>query len=80
MLSVLPGRPFVFKTDVQRYYASIDQVILMEQLAAQVREPIIRRLVWQAIRRTTWGGWGQVLHYSIQIEWRIHRPLSLMDC
>lgn len=54
VLAALPDCPFVCKTDVQRYYASINQVILMAQLGEQITEPVILRWVWQAIRRTTW--------------------------
>lgn len=50
----LPTNPFVIKTDIRRYYASIDHFILHGQMADQINDKAVLRLIWQAIRRTTW--------------------------
>ncbi|MDH5586535.1 MAG: hypothetical protein OEZ05_07880 [Nitrospirota bacterium] len=50
---------FVFKTDVQSYYASIDHHRLLEILAPHIPEPKILRLVGQYLkRRAERGGTG----------------------
>lgn len=57
---------FVLKTDVKEYYDSIDQELLIAQLAGYVEEPLLG-LLWRALRRTvTWGG----------IYWDCERGLS----
>ena len=53
----LPNHPFVFKTDIQSYYASIDHHLLLEQLAKRVKERFILNLLWQYMHRvSTHGG------------------------
>jgi len=48
--------PFVFKTDVKSYYASIDHDILVDQLRDLIDEPIVSDLVEQYVRRTVDDG------------------------
>jgi hypothetical protein len=54
ILRALAHFRFAFKTDIWRYYASIDPVEVMAQISRIGVEPAITRLVWQAMRRTTW--------------------------
>jgi RNA-directed DNA polymerase len=54
LLAVLPQFPFVIKTDVLRYYASIDHHILLAQLAKYIPDPDILRLLWNSMRRISW--------------------------
>jgi RNA-directed DNA polymerase len=42
----------VLRTDVKGFYESIDQSILLAQLAAQIDDPLMRGLLGQAIQRT----------------------------
>ena len=52
-----PARPqFVMKSDVKKYYASIDHDILMEQVRELIDDPVILDLVEQYIRRTVYDG------------------------
>jgi hypothetical protein len=48
--------PFVLRTDVRSYYASIDPVKLLERLARYVRDPEILRLVAAVTARTSERG------------------------
>ena len=53
----LPDNSFVLRTDVKSYYASIDHVRLLDQLAEFIEERAVLHLLWQYLRRTvTWGG------------------------
>jgi hypothetical protein len=54
VLAALPNYRFVFKTDVRGYYASIDQHLLFDQLAAIIDDRAVLRLLWNAINRITW--------------------------
>ncbi len=54
--------PFVFKTDVQSYYASIDHHRLLEILAKHITEPSILNLVGQYLNRRAERG-GLVWEY-----------------
>ena len=48
---------YVMKSDVKSYYSSIDHTILYNQFCELVREPYLRRIVWQYLKRTVeWGG------------------------
>jgi len=48
---------FVFKTDVKHFYETIDHVMLSEQIHQQVENKILKRYLWQVIRRTVeYGG------------------------
>ena len=53
----LPNHQFVLKTDIKSYYASIDHHLLLEQLAAHIKERFILNLLWQYMHRVSeWGG------------------------
>ena len=53
----MAGNSFVLRTDVKSYYASIDHVRLLEQLAEFIKERAVLQLLWQYLRRTvTWDG------------------------
>jgi len=45
----------IFKTDVQSYYASIDHHRLLDLLAPQIAEPLIRNLIGQYLKRRGGG-------------------------
>lgn len=63
--SVLAHRtshPFVFKTDVQSYYASIDHQILLNHLARHLLDPHILNLLGQYLKRRAERG-GLVWEY-----------------
>jgi len=47
---------FVFKSDVKKYYASLDHDILVDQLRDLIDDPIILDLVEQYVRRTVYDG------------------------
>lgn len=47
---------FVFKTDVQDYYASISQETLLEQLARHVPDRTLLNYLWQIIHRSVESG------------------------
>jgi hypothetical protein len=53
-LNELDKYPFVFKTDVYHYYASIDHHLLMTQVEQQIQDKTIRDLIWQSIHRISW--------------------------
>ncbi len=46
----------VFKTDVKHYYETIDQILLAEQIHRQIENKLIKRYLWQIIRRTVENG------------------------
>ena len=46
----LPNYKFVFKTDVKSYYASIDHIFVMDQLAETIDDRIILNLIRQYMR------------------------------
>lgn len=48
----LPGQRFVLRTDVRSYYASVDHFLLLEQLAAYVKDRAVLNLLWQYLRRS----------------------------
>ena len=50
----LPHNGFVFRTDVQHYYASIRHDILHAQLAKHIDDPRLLDLLWQYLRRTVY--------------------------
>jgi retron-type reverse transcriptase len=47
-----PPPPFVFKSDVKSYYASMNHDILIEQLTQLIDDPLVLDLVCQYVRRT----------------------------
>jgi len=48
----LPDYGHVLRTNVKGFYESIDQSILLAQLAAQIDDPLARDVLGQAIQRT----------------------------
>jgi RNA-directed DNA polymerase len=52
----LPAYGHVLRTDVKGYYESIDQSILLAQLAAQIDDPLLLALLGHAIQRTVERG------------------------
>ena len=48
----LSGFRFVLKTDVKDFYVSIDQMMLLEQLANQLDDRVLLNYLWQIIHRT----------------------------
>jgi RNA-directed DNA polymerase len=53
----LPTHNFVLRTDVKSYYESIEHDLLLEMLAAHIKDRGVLNLLWQVMRRTvTWGG------------------------
>lgn len=52
----LQQNQFVCKTDVKQFYESINQVTLMEQFDELNMNAIIKRYLWQVIRRTIESG------------------------
>ena len=48
----LPGNPFVFRTDVKSYYASIDHDVLLDQLGEHIDDSRLLDLLERYIRRT----------------------------
>lgn len=61
VLDHLPGNPFVFRTDVKHYYASIRHEVLFAQLQNRLvnlnlDDPRLLDLLWQSLRRTVDDG------------------------
>jgi len=54
VLQHLPDNPFVFRTDVKHYYASIRHEILFEQLQRRISDKRLLGLLWQYLRRTVY--------------------------
>jgi RNA-directed DNA polymerase len=53
----LPDNRFVLRTDVKSYYASIDHLMLLDQLAVHIKDRRVLNLIGQYLRRTyEWGG------------------------
>ena len=52
----LPGNRFVLRTDVKSYYASIDHLLLLDQLAFYIKDRRVLNLLGQYLRRTTESG------------------------
>lgn len=50
----LDGNPFVFRTDVKNYYASLDHDILMRQFQRRFDDPRLLDLLSQYLRRTVY--------------------------
>ncbi len=47
----LNGNPFVFRTDVKSYYASIDHDVLFRQLQRHVKDGRVLKLLWRYVHR-----------------------------
>jgi RNA-directed DNA polymerase len=69
----LPQHRFVLKTDVKSYYASIDHVLLQEQLSNHIQDKGVLRLLWQYMRRCAERGG---LFYDIECGISLGCPLS----
>jgi RNA-directed DNA polymerase len=54
--SALPDYSYVMKTDVKRYYESIDHKILLKQFDKDIADPFIWRLLVQFVKRTVEKG------------------------
>jgi RNA-directed DNA polymerase len=54
--AALPDYTYVMKTDVKRYYESIDHTILLRQLDKDVTDPFIWRLLVQFVKRSVERG------------------------
>jgi len=52
----LSDNRFVFRTDVKSYYASIDHLLLLDQLAVHIKDRRVLNLVGQYLRRTAERG------------------------
>ena len=50
----LKDRPFVFRSDVKQYYASINHEILMDQLRDKIQDKIVLNLIWQYLGHTAY--------------------------
>jgi len=49
----LPDNRFVLRTDVKSYYASIDHLMLPDQLAFHIKDRRVLNLIGQYLRRTS---------------------------
>jgi RNA-directed DNA polymerase len=64
--AALPGYGYVMKTDVKRYYESIDHTILLKQLDKDIAESFFWRLLVQFMKRTVErGGAFKSMHCGI---------------
>jgi hypothetical protein len=52
----LAANRFVLRTDVKSYYASIDHLMLLDQLAVRIKDRRVLNLVGQYLRRTSERG------------------------
>ena len=69
----LAGNRFVLRTDVKSYYASIDHLLLLDQLAAFIKDRRVLNLLGQYMRRTAERG-GEFWDYQKGIS--LGCPLS----
>jgi RNA-directed DNA polymerase len=69
----LAANRFVLRTDVKSYYASIDHLMLLDQLAVHIKDRRVLNLVGQYLRRTSERG-GSFWHYEKGIS--LGCPLS----
>jgi RNA-directed DNA polymerase len=64
--AALPDYGYVMKTDVKRYYESIDHTILLKQLDKDITDPFIWRLLVQFVKRSVErGGTFKSIHFGI---------------
>ena len=73
VLAQLPQHRFVLKTDVKSYYASIDHVLLQEQLSKHIQDKGVLRLLWHYMRRCAERGG---MFYDIECGISLGCPLS----
>jgi RNA-directed DNA polymerase len=52
----LAANRFVLRTDVKSYYASLDHLLLLEQLAVYIKDRRVLNLIGQYLRRTSERG------------------------
>ena len=52
----LAGNRFVLRTDVKSYYASIDHLMLLDQMAVHIKDRRVLNLIGQYLRRTSERG------------------------
>ncbi len=69
----LPANRFVLRTDVKAYYASIDHHLLLDRMAAHVKDKAALNLIGQYLRRTAERG-GEFFDYDRGIS--LGCPLS----
>jgi len=62
----LPGHRFVLRTDVRSYYASINHVLLLDQLAAHISDRRVLNLLGQAQARS--ARWVSTRHRSPKLR------------
>jgi RNA-directed DNA polymerase len=64
VLSKLSQNRYVFRTDVQSYYASIDHDILFAQAKRHIDDPCVLNLLWEYLRRTVYddGLYEEIRH------------------
>jgi len=64
--AALPDYRYMMKTDVKRYYESIDHTILLKHLDKDIADPFIWRLLVQFVKRTVEkGGTFKSIHCGI---------------
>jgi len=51
-VGALPDYSYVMKTDIKRYYKSIDHRVLLKQLDRDIADPFIWRLLVQFVKRS----------------------------
>ena len=69
----LPENRFVFRTDVQGYYAAINHELMIAAVAQYVPDPDLVRLIWRFLRhRTCENGFYQDVRQGLSLR----RPLS----
>ncbi len=56
VVAKLADNRFVLKTDVKSYYASIDHHLLLDRMAAHIRDKAVLNLIGQYLRRTAERG------------------------
>ncbi len=73
VMAGLPDNRFVLRTDVKSYYASIDHHLLLDRLAAHIKDKAALNLIGQYLRRTAERG-GAFFDYDRGIS--LGCPLS----
>lgn len=69
----LPDNRFVLRTDAKSYYASIDHLLLLDQLAVHLKDQRVLDLIGQYLRRTSERG-GSFLDYEKGISLGLPYP------
>jgi len=64
----LKSNAFVMRSDVKKYYASIDHHILYDQLHQTIDDPRVLGLLWDYLKRTVhFGGWYRDVKRGISL-------------